>query len=67
MKIFNSGYINTEYHHLLGMVWPFRGCQVQMFVDGFGCTCQKRPREKCNHIKSVEYGILGVNTKEYAL
>jgi hypothetical protein len=59
--------INTESHYLIGVVWPFRGCEVEMHRDGFSCTCKKRMTYKCNHIKSVELGILGVGQKQYEL
>lgn len=65
MKQFSSKYIATEHHHLLGVQWPFRYCFVEMVPAGFVCNCQKNPREKCNHIKSVELGILGVNQPRY--
>lgn len=64
---FEHKYINTQNHWLLGTVWPFRGCEVSMNQNGFECNCQKRPRQKCRHIKSVEMGIFGVNAKEYAI
>jgi hypothetical protein len=59
--------INTKSHYLIGMVWLFRGCQVEMHDDGFSCTCKKRMTYKCNHIKSVELGILGVGQTHYEL
>jgi hypothetical protein len=64
---FQNKHINTENHHLLGTIWPFRGCQVEMRIDGFSCNCKKRHLVKCYHVKSVELGILGVNAKEYRL
>lgn len=67
MTIFQSKYINTEDHAFIGMIWPFRGCRVEMLREGFSCDCKSRPQQKCNHIKSVEFGILGVNAKEYSL
>lgn len=67
MQIFMSKYITTQGHHFVGFVWPFRNCQVEMHSDGFSCNCKKQPRDKCNHIKSVEFGILGVNAKEYRI
>lgn len=45
---------------MVGVVWQFRGCEVEMHVDGFSCTCRKNHKEKCNHVKSVEFGLLGV-------
>jgi hypothetical protein len=63
--IFPHKYINTEGHWMVGTVWPFRGCSVIMDSDGFECDCQKKPRQKCKHIKSVEMGIFGVNLKQY--
>lgn len=65
--IFKSKYIDTNDHCFIGIKWPFRGCYVEMHPNGFSCTCQKKPRQKCKHIKSVEFGILGVNSKEYHL
>lgn len=67
MLLFESKYISTQNHYMVGTIWPFRGCQVEMHTDGFSCNCKKRPRFKCNHVKSVEFGILGVNAKEYNL
>jgi hypothetical protein len=63
--MFQSKHIDTASHIFLGTKWPFRGCEVDMYVEGFVCNCQKQPRIKCNHIKSVELGILGVNSKEF--
>jgi len=67
MTYFECKHINTSNHALVGMTWPFRGCTVEMHDKGFICTCNKNGRFKCNHIKSVEFGILGVNAKEYSL
>lgn len=67
MTQFQSKYIDTATHVFLGAIWEFRNCCVEMSTDGFACDCQKKPRVKCNHIKSVELGILGVNCKKYAL
>lgn len=67
MITFKSKSINTEGHYLTGTIWTFRGCEVEMHREGFSCNCKKSPRFKCNHIKSVELGILGVNKKEYLL
>jgi hypothetical protein len=64
---FQTRNINTEGHYLIGTIWPFRSAQVEMHSDGFSCNCKKKPRDKCYHIKSVELGILGVDTKEYRL
>ncbi len=63
MKYFEHSKINTRGSHLIGMVWPFRSCKVEVYDEGFNCTCKVRPIEKCNHIKSVELGILGVGQK----
>lgn len=52
---------------MVGTTWRFRGCQVEMHNDGFSCDCKKKPRDKCNHIKSVEFGILGVGAVEYKI
>jgi hypothetical protein len=59
--------INMKNHHMIGTIWPFRGCQVEMHEDGFSCNCKKRLASKCYHIKSVELGILGVGQKYYEL
>jgi hypothetical protein len=67
MTPFQSKNINTTSHIFLGTAWKFRNCQVEMVSDGFACDCQKKPRFKCNHIKSVELSILGVNCKEYMI
>lgn len=65
MKYFQSKSINTQNHHLVGFTWPFRGCYVEMHNDGFSCNCKTRLTYKCNHIKSVELGILGVGQTYY--
>ena len=65
--IFQHKHINTNNHWLVDTIWPFRGCSVTMHHDGFSCDCQKKPRIKCKHIKSVEMGIFGVNYKGYKL
>jgi hypothetical protein len=62
-----SKYIGAESHPFVGTTWQFRGCQVEMHKDGFSCSCKKKHREKCKHIRSVELGILGVNAKEYLI
>lgn len=67
MQYFESKSITTQGHHFVGFVWPFRGCQVEMHEEGFTCNCKKNARTKCNHIRSVELGILGVNSKEYRI
>jgi hypothetical protein len=63
MTYFQHRSINTEKHPFIGFVWPFRNCQVELHSEGFTCTCKKRLTFKCNHIKSVELGILGVGQK----
>ncbi len=63
--IFAHKYINTEGHSMVDTKWTFRGCFVTMHETGFSCNCQKRPRQKCKHIKSVEMGILGVGCAKY--
>jgi hypothetical protein len=60
MNLFQNRKINTLGNFLVGTTWQFRGCQVTMHSDGFFCNCKKRLTYKCNHIKSVELGILGV-------
>lgn len=65
MTYFQHRSINTQGHQFVGTVWPFRGCQVEMHDEGFVCTCKKRLTFKCNHIKSVELGILGVGRTHY--
>lgn len=64
---FKSKSIQTKGHLFIGTVWQFRGCEVEMYKEGFRCSCKTNPRTKCNHIKSVEMGILGVNLKEFKL
>ena len=65
--IFPSKHIRTEHHHLLGSIWDFRNFRVTMIPEGFECNCKKNSKIKCYHIKSVELGLLGVDSKEYAL
>jgi len=60
MNYIQSKSINTVDHQFVGSTWQFRGCQVEMHDAGFSCTCKKRLTYKCNHIISVELGILGV-------
>lgn len=60
MTYFQHNKINTVGNFLTGVVWNFRGCQVVMHDEGLSCNCKKRPVAKCNHIKSVELGLLGV-------
>lgn len=61
MTFFQHRSINTVGNWIVGTIWPFRNCQVEMHEEGFTCTCKKRPRDACNHIKSVQLGLLGVN------
>lgn len=65
MKIFSSSFINTNLHLFVGTKWNFRGCFVEMLDEGFTCNCLKRPRVKCDHIKSVEISITGSMFKSY--
>lgn len=67
MNYFTSKYINTLSHQFIGIIWTFRGCQVEMHKQGFTCNCKDARKEKCKHIKSVEFGILGVDMKEFKL
>lgn len=67
MNYIRSKYINTEFHPFVGVVWNFRGCQVEMHKQGFTCGCKDAIKGMCKHIKSVEFGILGVDAKEYKL
>jgi hypothetical protein len=67
MKYFQLKSVDTRDHFFLGTVWPFRNCEVQMHTEGFTCNCKKHMQYKCNHIKSVELGLLGVSSKEYCL
>lgn len=59
--------INFADHFMLDTVWHFRGCQVVMHDDGFGCNCKKKLTEACNHIRSVEYGIYGVGLTHWCI
>lgn len=61
MTFFQHRSINTVGNWIVGTVWAFRSCQVEMHEEGFTCTCKKRPRDACNHIKSVQLGLLGVS------
>lgn len=61
MTYFKHHKINTVDNFLIGTVWTFRSAQVEMHEEGFICNCKKRPTTKCNHIKSVELGLLGVS------
>lgn len=65
MTYFQHHKINTNGSWIVGTIWRFRSCQVEMFDAGFGCTCKKRPIVKCNHIKSVELGLLGVSQEHH--
>ena len=67
MNYITSKYINTFFHPFVGVIWTFRGCQVEMHKQGFTCNCKDAKKDKCKHIKSVEFGILGVDAKEYRL
>lgn len=67
MNCIPSKYINTQSHQFLGIVWPFRAGKVEMHKTGFTCKCKDAKKDKCWHIKSVEFGILGVDAKEYRL
>jgi hypothetical protein len=67
MNYITSKYINTFFHPFVGVIWSFRGCQVEMHKQGFTCNCKDAKKDKCKHIKSVEFGILGVDAKEYRL
>lgn len=60
MTYFRHNKINHIGNFLIGTTWNFRSCFVEMFEEGFTCTCKKRPVVKCNHIKSVELGLMGV-------
>ena len=65
MNYIQSKSINTVDHQFVGSTWQFRGCQVEMHDEGFTCNCKKKPRDACNHIKSVQFGILGVGQEYY--
>jgi hypothetical protein len=65
MTYFQHRKITTAGNSHVGTVWTFRSCQVEMHEEGFNCTCKKRPIVKCNHIKSVELGLLGVGQTYY--
>ena len=65
MTYFQHHKITTANNFHVGTVWPFRNCKVEMYEEGFNCTCKKRPMVKCNHIRSVELGLLGVGQTHY--
>lgn len=58
MNLYTHHKINTYGNYLVGTKWYFGKNIVEMFDKGFGCTCKEKT--KCGHIKSVEFGILGV-------
>lgn len=60
MTYFQHNKITTKGNWHVGTVWNFRSAKVEMHDEGFTCNCKKRPTVKCNHIKSVELGLLGV-------
>ena len=65
MTYFQHRKIETIGNWIVGTIWVFRGCQVEMHDEGFTCNCKKKPRDACNHIKSVQFGILGVGQEYY--
>lgn len=65
MTYFQHKSINTKGNFLVGTIWPFRGAQVEMHEEGFSCNCKKRLTFVCNHIKSVQLGLLGVGQTHY--
>jgi hypothetical protein len=65
MTYMQHRHINTENNYMLGTIWKFREAQVEMHKEGFSCTCRKRLTYVCNHIKSVQLGILGVGQTHY--
>lgn len=65
--IFPSKSIKTADHWMVGTIWPYRGCEVEMCREGFQCTCKVKPRTKCKHITWVEMNILGVNAVEFEI
>jgi hypothetical protein len=65
MTYFQHRKIETVGNWIVGTIWAFRSCQVEMHDEGFTCTCKKRPTSKCNHIKSVELGLLGVGQEHH--
>ena len=65
MNYFQLKGVNTHNHFSLGSIWTFRNCEVQMHTEGFTCNCKKYMQYKCNHIKSVELGLLGVGQTYY--
>ena len=67
MTVFPASLINTSDHWLVGTEWRYAKGTVRMESDGFSCTCRKKPRVPCNHIKNVKlrlYGVFDENYKE---
>ena len=58
--IFPASLINTQNHWMVGTEWPFAKGTVTMHDGGFSCTCQKKPRRACSHIRNVKLRIYGI-------
>lgn len=58
---FSHRHINTDGSWLVGTIWPHGQFQVEMLSEGFVCNCKKKMAFECYHIKSVQFGLLGVN------
>ena len=57
--IFPTYVIQTKNHWLVGTQWAYGKGTVTMHDEGFSCTCKKKPRTACSHIKNVKLRLYG--------
>ena len=57
--------IKTNNHFLVGTKWSYAKGIVTMHEEGFSCTCKKKPRVSCNHIKNVKLRLYGTFDEHY--
>jgi len=66
LTIFPTHIIKTNNHFLVGTQWSYAKGVVTMHEEGFSCTCKKKPRVSCNHIKNVKLRLYGIFEEHYA-
>lgn len=65
MTVFPTLGIETEKHWLVGTEWAYAKGTVKMHSNGFSCSCKKKPKVPCNHIKNVKLRLYGTFDSHY--
>mgnify|MGYP000853025006 FL=1 len=63
--IFSTSLVKTQGHWAVGTEWQYAKGIVKMHDEGFSCSCKKKPRKSCSHIRNVKLRLHGTFDEYY--